>query len=96
MALVVPQEQTFRHEVNIFNADTQQHVSSCVIPTKVTYLLWTSKHLGQETTSLKQSQMILAGLQDGKIAVIKVKGVHTVRTEVLCMLSFHTTPVMYI
>jgi hypothetical protein len=40
--------------------------------------------------------MILAGLQDGKIAVIKVKRVHTVRTEVLCMLSFHTTPVLYI
>ena len=40
--------------------------------------------------------MILAGLYDGKIAVIKVKGVHTIRTELICMLQFHTTPVMFI
>jgi hypothetical protein len=55
MALFVPQEQNIRYEVNVFNADTQQLVSSCVIPTKITYMLWTSKNFGQETTTLKQS-----------------------------------------
>jgi len=40
--------------------------------------------------------MLLAGLIDGKIAVIRVRGAHTVRSEVVCMLSFHSTPVMYI
>ncbi len=44
--------------------------------TKVHCLLWTKKRSLDEFNSLKASQIILAGLSDGKIAVINVKGSH--------------------
>ena len=38
----------------------------------------------------------MAGQADGKIAVILVQGTNYIRAEIMCMLSFHSTPIMFL
>jgi len=38
----------------------------------------------------------LAGLSEGKIGVIKVKGFHQISAECVSYLTFHTSPVLFL
>ena len=77
------------YEVHIYNADSHQLLAKCPLKSRINCLLWSSK-------PENNSQLLLCGQQDGKIAVIKVRGNHSFTTEICCFLSFHTSPVLFL
>lgn len=79
----------YTYEVQLYNVDSNKLIAKCQLMSKINCLQWTRK-------LLDGSQILLAGQEDGKIAVLKVQGDHMLSIECISYLNFHKAPLMFI
>ena len=75
------------HEVLFYNQGTL--VSRHTTKASVNCLLWSSRES-------HQGQLLLAGQEDGRIAVLRVKGAYHIQVETIWFLLFHKSPVLFL
>ncbi|CDW75633.1 anaphase-promoting complex subunit cdc20-like [Stylonychia lemnae] len=89
------QEQTGQdqyHEILFYNIESGQQITSLNIESRPTTLQFSMNHYGTNA----QSQMLFAGLENGKVAIIRIKGAQAMVTSVVNYLEFHESSILHL